>query len=85
MKQAINAYQRIAVSPEFKELEKMRSIARHNEAAALRHARNEERKLADTEWQSVVADKDAKLADKDAKLADQAAEIARLREQLDKK
>ena len=71
MKQAINAYQRIAVSPEFKELEKMRSIARHNEAAALRHARNEERKLADTEWQSVLADKDA--------------EIARLREQLDKK
>jgi len=78
MKQAINAYHRITVSPEFKELEKMRSIARHNEAAALRHARNEERKLADTEWQSVVADKDAKLADKEA-------EIARLREQLGKK
>jgi len=38
MEQAINAYERITVSPEFQELERLRSRARHNEAAALRHA-----------------------------------------------
>ena len=29
------------VSPEFRELERLRSIARHNEVSALRHARDE--------------------------------------------
>ena len=43
MEQAINAYQKITATPEFREMERMRSYARHNEAAALRHARNEER------------------------------------------
>jgi hypothetical protein len=94
MNQAINAYHQITVTSEFREAERLRSIARHNEAAALRHVRQEEQK----KWQSALADKDAKLADKDAKLADkdakladqativadQAAEIARLREQLTK-
>jgi flagellar biosynthesis/type III secretory pathway protein FliH len=38
MNEAINAYHRITVSPEFREIERARSSARHNEAAALRHA-----------------------------------------------
>jgi len=74
MEQAINAYNTITVSPEFRELERLRSIARHNEASALRNAKDEERE----KWQGVLADKDAKLADKDA-------EIARLKAQLQKK
>jgi predicted transposase/invertase (TIGR01784 family) len=41
MNEAINAYQKISVSPEFRELERARSYARHNEASALRHARQE--------------------------------------------
>jgi len=41
MKEAINAYQKITVSPEFKEIERMRSDARHNEASALRNAENQ--------------------------------------------
>jgi len=41
MEQARNAYQKITVTPEFRELERLRSLARHNEAAALRHARQE--------------------------------------------
>jgi hypothetical protein len=49
-------------SSEFRELERLRADARHNEAAALRHARQEERKLANSEWQGVVADKDALIA-----------------------
>ncbi|MDR1217439.1 MAG: hypothetical protein LBJ99_02510, partial [Oscillospiraceae bacterium] len=72
MTQAIGAYREITVSPEFRELERLRADARHNEASALHHARQEERKLANAEWQGVVADKDAALADKDA-------EITRLR------
>jgi predicted transposase/invertase (TIGR01784 family) len=58
MNQAINAYHSVTVTPEFHEIERLRSIARHNEAAALRHARQEESK----KWESVVADKDAEIA-----------------------
>ena len=38
MEQAINAYQRISASPEFRELERLRSMARHDEASALGEA-----------------------------------------------
>ena len=41
MEQAITAYERISVSPEFQELERLRARARHDEASALRHAREE--------------------------------------------
>jgi len=41
MEKAIKAYNTITVSPEFKELERLRSIARHNETSALRHAKEE--------------------------------------------
>jgi uncharacterized small protein (DUF1192 family) len=74
MNEAINAYNQIKVSSEFREVERMRSLARHNEASALHHARQEERK----KWQSIVAEKDTMIANKDA-------EIARLRAELDKK
>jgi len=43
MKEAINAYNKITVTKEFQEMERLRSIARHNEASALRHARSEGR------------------------------------------
>jgi len=58
MKQAIKAYHKITATSEFREMERLRSIARHNEAAALRHARDEESKKC----QNVVADKDAEIA-----------------------
>jgi predicted transposase/invertase (TIGR01784 family) len=38
MEKAINAYHSVTVSPEFRNLEKMRADARYNEAAALRNA-----------------------------------------------
>jgi len=41
MEKAINAYHKITVSPEFRELERLRSRARHDQASALYHARNE--------------------------------------------
>jgi predicted transposase/invertase (TIGR01784 family) len=80
--QAIEAYREVTVSPEFRELERLRADASHNEASALRHARQETEKAVNAKWQSVVADKDAALAGKDAALADKDAEIARLRAML---
>ena len=74
MKEAIKAYHQITAESEFREKERLHSLARHNEAAALRHARAEGRAEGRAEerelWQNVVADKDA--------------EIARLREKLEK-
>jgi predicted transposase/invertase (TIGR01784 family) len=40
MTQAINAYHSVVVSPEFKEAERLRAKARHDEAQALRNAKN---------------------------------------------
>jgi predicted transposase/invertase (TIGR01784 family) len=74
MKQAIGAYRSVTATDEFKEYERLRSLARHNEASALKNAeqrgevRGEVRERA--KWQDVVAGKDA--------------EIARLRAQLEK-
>ena len=41
MEQAIQAYRHTAVSSEFKEIERLRSKARHDEASALRNERIE--------------------------------------------
>ena len=38
MEQAINAYYTITASPEFREIERLREKARHDEAQALHHA-----------------------------------------------
>jgi predicted transposase/invertase (TIGR01784 family) len=81
MEQAIDAYRNITATDEFKEVARLRSLARHNEASALANARRQESE----KWQAVVADKEAVLVDKEAALADKDAEIARLRAQLGEK
>jgi len=48
MEQAINAYQRISASPEFRELERLRSMARHDEASALGEAEERGEKRGET-------------------------------------
>ena len=75
MSQAIVAYRSVTADEKFKELERLRSRARHNEASALGHARRMGYREADEKWQGVVADKDAAIAE-------QAALIAELRAQL---
>ena len=83
MEQAINAYQKITVTPEFRERERLRSIARHNEASALSEAeekgiekgREKGREEERQRWQGVVVGKDAEIIN-------QAAEIEKLRLQL---
>ena len=44
MEQAINAYYTITASPEFREVERLREKARHDEAQALHHAKQEGRR-----------------------------------------
>jgi predicted transposase/invertase (TIGR01784 family) len=78
MEQAIKAYRQVTATDEFKELERLRSRARHNEASALGHARREEA----AKWQGVVAEKDAALADKDAVLADKDEALANKDKQI---
>ncbi|GHS90169.1 hypothetical protein AGMMS49957_15390 [Synergistales bacterium] len=89
MEEAIGAYRGITATDEFKEIERLRTLARHNEASALGHARREATAKANAKWQAVVANKDAALANKetalankDAEIAANKAEIARLRAQL---
>ena len=71
MNEAIGAYRHVAASPEFREIERMRSKARHDEAQALRNAEQRGEERADQRWQGVIAAKDAIIAE--------------LRAQLDKK
>ena len=61
MEQAINAYQRITATDEFKERERLRHYARLNEASALGDAREEGEQREREKWQGVVADKDAEI------------------------
>jgi len=76
MKQAIGAYRKVTATDEFKEIERLRSRARHNEASALGHARREAQKAEREKWQGAIADKDAAIADKNAAIADKDAAIA---------
>jgi len=82
MSEAITAYRHVAASPEFREMERVRSKARHDEAQAIFNA---ERRGAETErehWQGVVS---TITAEKDAAIAEQAALIAELQAQLKNK
>ena len=58
MEQMIDAYNQIAASPEFLELERLRQRAREDEANALSTAEKKGRAVERMIWQSVVAGKD---------------------------
>jgi len=77
MKEAIGAYRHISATPEFREMERMRTKAGHDEAQALKNAEQRGEKRSDKKWKNVVADKDAVITNKDD-------EIASLRKQLEK-
>lgn len=59
MKEAIGAYRQVTATDEFKELERLRERARHNEASALYNAEMKGEKRANEKWQSIVAEKEA--------------------------
>ena len=86
LSEAINAYHNITTSAEFREMERLRIKASHDEAQALSNAerRGEKRgeKRANAKWKDVVAEKDVTLAEKEATLASKNAEIEKLRKQI---
>jgi predicted transposase/invertase (TIGR01784 family) len=73
MTQAINAYHSVVVSPEFKEVERLRAKARHDEAQALRNAE----RRSDEKWQCVVAEKDAENEQLRAQIAELQAQLGK--------
>ena len=82
MIEAVMAYRHVAASPEFREMERVRSKTRHDEAQAIFNAeqRGEERANANwqgvvSNWQGVVAEKDTVIADKDARIAELEAQL----------
>ena len=81
MSEAISAYRHVAASPEFRERERMRSKAGHDEAQALMNARRQERK----HWQGVVADKDNVISTQATENAELRKRLAELQLELSKK
>jgi predicted transposase/invertase (TIGR01784 family) len=71
MREAIGAYRHVSATDEFKEIERLRSRARHNEASALRHAAEVEA----AKWQGVVAEQAAALAEQTALIAELQARL----------
>jgi hypothetical protein len=69
MEQAIDAYRSVSATSEFKELERLRFLARHNEASAPAHARREGVLAEREKWQSALAEKDTVLAKQVAAMA----------------
>ena len=81
MQEAIGAYRHVAATDEFREIERLRSLARHNEASALSHARDMgkiegkiegERIGAERErekWQGVVEEQAALIAQLKAQIS----------------
>ena len=85
MKQAVKAYRSVTADNEFKEIERLRSRARHNEASALGHARREESEKWQKVVNEIVAKKDEALAEKDSTIAEKDAQIAELLAKINNK
>jgi len=85
MEQAIGAYRSITATPEFREMERLRSKARHDEAQALYKARLEGARESDEKWQGVIAEKDAALVGAREAVAEKDAALAGAREAVAEK
>jgi len=76
MSEAVGAYRHVAASDEFKERERVRSMARHDEAQALRNAIRNARRERDGHWQGIVAEKDTENEKLRSQLAALQAQLA---------
>ena len=77
MTEAVKAYRHVSASNEFKEIERIRSKARHDEAQALRNAERKAIEKNDLKWQSIMADAVADVAaEKDAIIEQLKAQLA---------
>jgi len=68
MSAAVQAYRHVAASPEFREIARLRSKARHDEAQALGNARKQGAAEEREKWQSVVDEQAALIAELQAQL-----------------
>jgi predicted transposase/invertase (TIGR01784 family) len=94
MEEAIRAYHQITVDPRFREMERLRERARHDEASALRHARDEGKAEGKREGKKEGKREGKREGKAEGKaeererwqsvVAGKDAEIARLRERLGK-
>jgi len=98
LNEAVNAYHSVTTSAEFREMERLRIKASHDEAQALGNAERRGVKIGEKrgeargvkigaeverkKWQGVVADKDAALADKDAENEKLRKQLGELRAQV---
>jgi predicted transposase/invertase (TIGR01784 family) len=73
MSEAIGAYRHVAGTEEFREIERLRSRTRHNEASALGHARRQERE----KWQGVITEKDSENELLRAQIAELQAQLSK--------
>jgi hypothetical protein len=76
---------RDAVTYDLKEIERLRSRTRHNEASALGYAERQGAEKERQKWLGIIAEKDAALVDIDAALAEKDAKIAELLARLGEK
>jgi len=70
LNQAISAYHSVAASSEFRELERLRAKAQHDEASALYNAEQKGAEAEREKWQGLVADKDSRIAELEARLGE---------------
>jgi len=68
MSEAVKAYRHVAASPEFREIARLRSKARHDEAQALKNAERRGEEKANVKWQDVVDEQAARIAELEAQL-----------------
>ena len=70
MGKAAVTYQSVVISGEYKEYERVRAKARHNEASALYNAEEQGAKIEREKWQKIIAEKDALIAELDAAIVE---------------
>jgi len=79
MSEAIQAYRSIATSPDFREIERLRMRARHDETSALDHAEQlgieRGAEMEREKWQVLVSEKDTELEEKAAALEEKDAAL----------
>ena len=76
MNEARAAYRKVTATEEFRNMERARLKASHDEAQALANERRKTQREDDEKYKVIIDAKDAELADKDAELADKDAELA---------
>ena len=82
MCEAIVAYRHVAASPEFREMERVRSKTRHDEAQAIYHVEQRGVERANANWQGVVSEKDTLIASQATENTELRLQLAKLQAQL---